>query len=549
MARARATLLVRELTGAGARGAGSRGRPGLVIALTVALPLLFSFGAASFFGWIAASGVDARGAAEPLALLVGAGLLALLVFELQNAVSVVLLDSDLELLRRAPLRPRALFGLKLGDAFGRSAPLIPAFLLPPLLGYGIAYPLPLWGWLLIPPALLALWAVPLGLAVALALLVVSHLRVARARAALALLAPLTFTVAWLANSFLLPRLPEAGEAIPSWLRPLLAPGPPLAGLSPGAWVAGALAAAAGHDAAGALAWSALLALAGIAAVGIAAAAAAFQLEEAQARVAAPRGRARAPAPRRAPGLAGSAVVRAEPAGARDHAPSVVGAYLARDRRLLARDPSVLADVLTSALLWTLLPYFNLALYGPPRLWVGRVMLVTLAVALGYEVAARAVPFEREGLPWMKLAPIRPQRWLAGRLSGVAALSLAVLGAAAGLIAIALHAGVRDWLEIASLVLPALAPSLVLGIRTGILYGNPRWTNPRAMLGTRGRVLATLLLGGQVILWSALGVALDASRPVVPGVIRLLVPSLLATAITVMALRSVLRRVEALEWAG
>ena len=69
-------------------------------------------------------------------------------------------------------------------------------------------------------------------------------------------------------------------------------------------------------------------------------------------------------------------------GAPDVGPGAAYGILRRDARLLFRDWVVLSDVLVSAALWTLFPLVGLSLHAQPAPDLVRVMLVTLATALG-----------------------------------------------------------------------------------------------------------------------------------------------------------------------
>ena len=155
----------------------------------------------------------------------------------------------------APLSPRSLFLLKLADALIATSTLVLVFLAPALIAYGVIYRLPGWAWALIPVQLGALWTIPLGAGVALALLGVSRLPVRRARELLALLSTLTLTLAWLANAFLLPRLGGPDGSLPDSLARLAARPAGLAWASPTIWAARSLAAAARGDSAAAV-WNA-----------------------------------------------------------------------------------------------------------------------------------------------------------------------------------------------------------------------------------------------------------------------------------------------------
>jgi hypothetical protein len=515
---------------------------GVVLALVLA-GILFG-GMRAIFGWVASYGVGAGAAAGLLGVMLTAGLAGLLVFDLQEAIGVLLLDSDLELLRRSPLAAREVFALKLADALANTSTILAVFILPALLAYAAAYALPPWGWAIVPLGLLGLWAIPFGLGVALAIAVISRVPVKRAREVLGLLTTFTLLLVWIANAFLLPRLTGSDEPVPQVFARLLAAPPPWMMILPSTWAARALSAAAGGDAGAAARATLALVLAGALALGLAAWVAARGLEAAQARVAIPiaRRRARGDAPAATwpgPTRAGGPALR----------PGAWNAILRRDARLFFRDWSVLGDVLVTAALWTLFPLASLSVHARPGSTVARPMLVMLAVALGYEVAARSLPFEREGGAWRQLAPVPSTRWAAAKLAGSAAIAAPILLVASVAIALVFRLGVPEWLRVLGLALPALGLALALGLMNGATFGNPRWTDPRAMLGMSGRWISLFMLAAQVILWfavsylartfaEALPPGADFYGPIVLGGLLAIAPFLLAA-----------RRLSRAEWPG
>jgi hypothetical protein len=498
--------------------------PVLVVVVIVLMWSAFHAAFSAFEG----SDEGAAAAADLLALVIGAGLVGLVVFDLHYAVSTLLLDSDLDLLRRAPLRAPALLAIKVVDALPRTTVLLVVLVVPAILAYSQIAPLPGWAWRLLPFQLAALWLIPLGLGLAIALVLLRRVPAARAREALGLLSTLTLTLLWLANAFLLPRV-SPDPLDPTGLG-ALAPGHWLAQLSPAHWLAQALLAA--HRGASALAWTASLklVLGGVVAVALAIFVASRDLEPALARVAGGGAkRARAPRPHAWP------------------AHSTFTALIARDGRLFARDWTVLSDVLTAALLWTLLPLVGAPLVNVSSTLLARSMLVALAVALGYEVAARSVPFERQAFAWVLVSPARPTVWVAAKLAGAALLSLPLLTIAAGSLALALNLGGWQWLLVLPGVLSALALSLSLGTWTGLRFADWRWSNPRAMLTIQGRLLATGWLVLQAALWIGLFAWIELQADRLPHGIAAWGPPLIVAPLTWALVRSAARRVSRLEW--
>jgi hypothetical protein len=514
--------------------AGGRARhPLLALALGLTLGGLMFGGAHALFRWLAQGGAGAEAAAGPLGLLFAAGLGGLLVFDVQEAVAVLLLDSDLELLRRAPLGPRQILALKLADALGRTAIPIVVFLLPAPLAFAAVYRLPAWGWAIVPLGLAALWAIPLGLGVAITLLFMSRVPVRRAREGLAHLSTIVLLLLWFANAFLLPRLMRSDAPAPD-LMARLEPAERLGSLLPSGWAARALAAAAQDRPAEAATAALTLALAGGLALALAAWSASAGLENAQARAAAPAGA-------RASGRRGS-LARRRRAGA-------ASAILRRDARLLLREWTVLSDVLVSAALWTLFPLLALSHRNAAGPLMARAMLVTLAVALGYEVAARSLPFEREAGAWRQLAPVPPRRWAAAKLAGAAAIAAPILLAASVAVALAFALTAAEGLRVMALALPALGLALAIGLWSGATFGNPRWTDPRAMLGLAGRLVALVLLAVQVAFWIAAGlIALRLGAALAPG-LELYGPVALGALVAVVPFGFAVRRLARMEWPG
>jgi len=175
------------------------------------------------------------------------------------------------------------------------------------------------------------------------------------------------------------------------------------------------------------------------------------------------------------------------------------------------------------------------------------MLLALTVGLGYEVEARSIPFERDGLAWVRLAPVRVGRWMVAKLLGAYALSLPLMLAAGIALAVAFRLPARDWVETACLVVPALGMSVALGLWTGTAFGDPKWTNPRAMLSLSGRLFASLLLLLQAAAWLGLSAMAHAIPDRLPGGILYYGPAVVALVLSLLPMRAAIRRVGRLEW--
>src|SRR5262249_32620310 len=155
-------------------------------AFTVGLAALVEVGLAGLFGSFAALGFTLEESGQMLALVLGASLLGMLVFDLHEGVAIVVTDSDLELLRRGPVGPGALLAIKLADALPRTSSMTVVLVLPALIAFARVWSLPLTGWALFPIQIAALWAIPLGLGVVLALQLLRLVPARRAREGLGL---------------------------------------------------------------------------------------------------------------------------------------------------------------------------------------------------------------------------------------------------------------------------------------------------------------------------------------------------------------------------
>ncbi len=457
-----------------------RPRSGIV---SLALALLSAAGLAWALS-VAFAALRGLDVGEPVArALLGwlftATLTGVLVFDLHQALAVLVAAPDLDLLRAAPLSRRGLVALRLLDALPQSLPIVLTLALPAALGYAVAYGAPAGGAAMVALALAGLWLAPLGAGLALALPLARMLPPARARDLLGMLATFALVAAWLANALLVPRAgleglsgtPGAGA---------LAALPPPPGWLPSRWAADALATRFAEP--GAAVFLALAALAG----------AALAWWSTDRHLAAALDRT-LDAPRRAGRGFGPARV----------ARSATAAFLARDARLFGRQWSVAADVVAASLLWLLLPLFAVPLVPAGRTDLARAMLVLLAIGIGYEVGARALALERRGLAWARLSPLGPARWVRGRLAGVAILAAALLLPATAAVTLGFRLPPAVVPRLLEWACSAAAVSISLGLLTGAAFADTAWSHPRAMLSLPGRLAGLALLLAQVGAWLAL----------------------------------------------
>jgi hypothetical protein len=97
------------------------------------------------------------------------------------------------------------------------------------------------------------------------------------------------------------------------------------------------------------------------------------------------------------------------------------------------------------------------------------------------------------------------------------------------------------------VLPALGLSIALGLWTGAAFGDPQWTNPRAMLSLSGRILASVLLIAQAGMWLGLSALAHGFADRVPATLLYVGPALLAAALAAVPIRASAARLRGLEW--
>lgn len=488
----------------------------------------------TIFAALHEAGAGARESGAALAIMLTATVAGLLVFDLHEAVSILITDSDLELLRRAPIPPHAILRIKLLDIVPRTSLLLVVLAIPAIVAYQVFYPLPLWAWAATPLLLASLWAIPFGLGAAAAFLLLAAVPARRAREALGLISTLTLLLLWVGNSFLLPRLIDGDDGTLQDLVGSVGEAAAAYRLSPGTWAADALATAASGDPRGA--GTALFALLAAAALALAASgwAASALLERVLGRIAAGGTRRATPRTRAARATATEESVAAHSPHGRGR--RVIAALLARDRRLFLRDWTLLGDILAAAILWTLLPLVGAPLHQARPAMLVLAMLVALSVGLGYEIASRAVPFERSGIVWIRLAPVLPRTWIVAKLIGAALAATPILLLAALSTVFAFRLPARELVVIASVAGPALLLALSIGIWTGAAFGREDWTNPRAMLTPVGRIVATTLLVLQAGAWLVVAFGIDSLRRAgVPGAVLVAIPALVALVLAALPL--------------
>jgi putative ABC exporter len=495
----RARALRNSIFRRGRSGAARGARGPLTGVVFVTVTAWFAYSAfAGLFAVLDRAGAAPAEARAVLALALDLALVGLLIFDLESAVSTLILDRDLDLLRVAPLEPGAILGIKLLDALPRTfAPLL-CIALPALVAYAGAGPHGTVAWLVALPVLALLWAIPLGAGVALTLVLLARVPARRAREMLGLVSVLAFVALWIVNFVVLPRAASGeGELLERGRALLAAAGETLA-RTPGGWAADLIAAGApGFRVRGALM---LIATAGASLV--------------LARIAAGRLLAPLLAAARTPAARGGA--RARRRTRFERAPFLL-AVMRRDRLLFTRDWPLLGDVVGGALLWALLPFIALPILPLRSPELVRGMLLALAVSAGWGIGTRAFPVERDAAVWMRLAPVPARTWAAARLASTGVMALAPVALAALSLGLAARLGPADWLATLATVLPAVALSAAIGLWLGAIFGDPHWTSAAAVLTLGGRLSSALLLLVQTVGWVALTAIPEPGAPPWPAI--------------------------------
>ena len=494
--------------------AGRARRGLLLLTFTLLLALTLGAGALALFTSIARSHAPLEWSQHVLGWAFTLTSMTLALGDLQTALHALVVEPNLERLRAAPLAPRQLLGLKLFETLPRTLTPVLGIALPVALAYAWAHggvrPLALG------TALLALWAVPLGLGLVLALPLLRLAPATRMRESLAVFATLAFMAGWLMNTFWMPRLVHDGSRLSAGLRAL----PPPPEWAPATWAAHAITAH-GSDA---IAASVACVLAAAAALAGSMAVATRLLTGVHARASAASGR----------------IVRSSSR----RAPTLMLAFLRRDAALTARDWPVLLDVLANLALWSLLPLAVIPVAPLPPLELARDVLIALSVSLGYDVAARALPLELASIAWARLSPVGGARWVYQRLAGVALVNGTLLLAAAALVCgwFGLRGGAA--FDVLAFGLAAATSASATGLLLGAMLGDPEWTNPQAMLGPGGRAISVGVLVSQAGAWVAVSHRLSVTAPVRVGNMLLMLGfSALAAALLSQAAARVVERKE------
>jgi ABC-2 type transport system permease protein len=458
------------------------------VVITVLLGAVMLHGTGIVFDRLVKQGHPVTEAGTVLGMILVSAFMALALFEVHLALTTLVLDSDLELLRVAPLTPAQLLLIKLIDATPATGAVFAVFAIPAILSFGRAYGLPAWGWGIVPPLLLGLWLVPLGIGMALSLLVLRAVPSRIVRETLGVVSTLTVTVVLVVNAFLMPRV--AGDA-QSFARSLVVLGQRLGDLErwlPPLWASRALVLASTSHAGPALGRTAMVVLTAVLSLAALGWVAQLSLEPVMSRLVgvASRGRGRPDA--------------AKSIGTSRFGHGLFATLVRRDLRLFMREWTVLSDVALAAILWPvaglLLPQMEEGLGAT----VFRTLLLVLGIGMGMEVAARSVPLERDAVIWNRLAGVASRRWALAKAAAAGILALPVLVGAALLMSSVMDLRGIDWIGTVLISVAALGLSIAVGVWVGTRFADREWTHPRAMIRLAGRLLAGLLVLVQVSAW-------------------------------------------------
>jgi hypothetical protein len=176
------------------------------------------------------------------------------------------------------------------------------------------------------------------------------------------------------------------------------------------------------------------------------------------------------------------------------------ALVLRDVRLFLRDWPVLSDVVLASVLWPLAALLIPRDEAAPVALFARALVVMLAAGVGMEIATRSVPLERQATAWNALAGVPSGRWATGKALATAALGLPMLAVAMVVVGRLLGLAAADAAPLVAAGVAAFTLSAALGVWMGAVFGDPEWRHPRAMLRLGGRLLSTVLVVAQTLLW-------------------------------------------------
>jgi hypothetical protein len=150
---------------------------------------------------------------------------------------------------------------------------------------------------------------------------------------------------------------------------------------------------------------------------------------------------------------------------------------------------------------------------------------------------------------MKLAPVAPGRWLLSRLVSAACLAFPLVLLAWAVIAATLGLSAAQALPVLLFAVAATGFSMALGVWTGVRFGDPGWTSPRAMLTLPGRLVAGGVMVGQITVWLVLGALGSGTSPLLSEGQIAAVATVVALTAGAWPLVAAGRRMSRLDWYG
>ena len=170
----------------------------LPVVLTLAMLLAFGLTFDTLFQTLADAGASAAVAIRLLGWAFTLSFVMLVLGDVHVVVAALLDTPELDRLRLAPLGTAQLLVIETVRTLPRTLPPVIGIALPAAIAHAMAYGTT--PWLELPVVLVTLWAVPLGLGTAIALVLLRFAPAARVREGIAALATFAFVAGWLANA-------------------------------------------------------------------------------------------------------------------------------------------------------------------------------------------------------------------------------------------------------------------------------------------------------------------------------------------------------------
>ncbi|MCR4437747.1 MAG: hypothetical protein QHJ34_01720 [bacterium] len=479
-----------------------------------------------------------------LAVLLFALLVALLLSGTTICIHILFVSQDLPLLLSAPIRRRTLFLYKLVEATVSNSSMFLMLGFPLLLSFGAAQNAAWWYYPLMLAVATVFVAVPTSLSAMVALLAVHLLPVRRAQEVMSVALALVFLAVWTGMQLLRSSLDASGPGGVTGLLALTRSN--LFAVTPAGWAATIIAGLlAGH-------WTSA-SLAAVLLAGSTAAMIVVSVALVDSIYARGVGKEEA-----APLSRGSEVPSRRLARA-GHAGSLFRAAFLRDARLLRREPTQLMQLVMLAAMMVVMTFIlkrdtEGEQLSRLELLMPLIFVVLFSAMSTVGIAARLIPLEGKAFYLTKIAPQRPTRLLAAKLSlaWLLGTTVALFGTVVVTILFAhpLSRGLGAF-GLASLVCLGTGG---LGLLLGAYFADFDWESPKRMITVGGGLLSAVvplvylaLLGGLGALVYLLAHTLLGAEQVVAllcGALVLLSLSIGAAAASLLAAG---RRVDTMAW--